>query len=392
MSGASRTGAGQAVNQRRPRGKPAPITLAQWTDSLRREVQRFEFPADQVMSRFFRSHPNLGARDRAVIADTVWQELRMAPPPAWLHKRLSDALGGEEARQCEAALQQPAPLDLRVNTLLCKTAQAVTLLTEEGFNVQPAGVIEEALRVDGKPSLQKTKAFTQGLIEVQDLGSQLLARLVAPKRGQFVVDFCAGAGGKTLAIGAGLKNTGRLYALDVSAARLARFKPRLARSGLSNVWPSAISGLGDDRVKRLAKKADAVLVDAPCSGMGTLRRNPDLKWRMGPEHIEGLQQQQMDILSAAASLVKPGGRLIYATCSLFAKENSDVVEAFLSAHPDFSRQSCKEILLAQRIQFPEAWQAFTAQEDLMLWPHRSGTDGFYAASLIRASQSAGRMG
>lgn len=380
------------MNHRRPRGKAAPLTPDQWTDQLRREVQRFEFPADQVMSRFFRAHPNLGARDRAVMADTVWRELRMAPPPAWLHKRLSDALGGEQAKACEAALQQPAPLDLRVNTLLCKTAQAIDSLRAEGFKVEPTGVIEEALRVEGKPSLQKTKAFTQGWVEVQDLGSQLLARLVAPKRGQFVVDFCAGAGGKTLAIGAALKNTGRLYALDLSASRLARFKPRLARSGLSNVWPSAITGPSDERVKRLAAKADTVLVDAPCSGMGTLRRNPDLKWRMGPERIEGLQQQQLEILRAASTLVKPGGRLIYATCSLFAKENSDVVEAFLSSHPEFSRQSSQEVLQAQRIECPDAWQAFTVQGDLMLWPHRSGTDGFYAASLVRAGQAAGRMG
>lgn len=386
MSSPPRSRTARPVSDRRPRGKPAPVTLEQWTDMLRREVQRFEQPTDQVMSHFFRAHPNLGARDRAVIADTVWQELRMAPTPAWLHKRLSDALGGEQARQCEAALQQPAPLDLRVNTLLCKTAQAAQSLIEEGFKVAPAGVIEEALRVQGKPSLQKTKAFTQGWIEVQDLGSQLLARLMAPKRGQFVVDFCAGAGGKTLAIGAALKNTGRLYALDVSVGRLARFKPRLARSGLSNVWPSAITGVHDERVKRLAAKADAVLVDAPCSGMGTLRRNPDLKWRMGPDRIEGLQQQQMEILSAAASLVKPGGRLVYATCSLFSKENIDVVEAFLSAHPEFSRQSCQEVLLSQRIQCPDEWQAFSPRGDLMLWPHLADTDGFYAACLIRAGQ------
>lgn len=380
------------MNRPHRRGKPAPVSLEQWTDLLRREVLRFEQPADQAMSRFFRAHPQLGARDRAIMADTVWQELRLAPTPAWLHKRLSDALGGEQAKVCEHALQQSAPLDLRVNTLLCKTAQVVELLSLEGFTVEPAGVIEEALRVQGKPSLQKTKAFTQGWIEVQDLGSQLLARLVAPKRGQFVVDFCAGAGGKTLALGAALKNTGRLYALDVSAARLARFKPRLARSGLSNVWPSAITGPSDDRVKRLAAKADAVLVDAPCSGMGTLRRNPDLKWRMGPERIEALQLQQLQILASAATLVKPGGRLVYATCSLFAKENSDVVEAFLSSHSQFSRESCQEVLLSQRIQCPQAWQAFTPQGDLMLWPHRSGTDGFYAASLVRAGQAAGGMG
>jgi 16S rRNA (cytosine967-C5)-methyltransferase len=202
-----------------------------------------------------------------------------------------------------------------------------------------------------------------------------------------VVDFCAGAGGKTLAIGAAMRNTGRIYALDTSVQRLSRLKPRLARSGLSNVWPQAISGQTDSRLSRLRAKADAVLVDAPCSGLGTLRRNPDLKWRITPQSVRELVAQQSAILKSAGRLVKPSGRLVYATCSLLAEENDQLVDQFLLDHPDFRRLSALEVLSAQKILLPDAWQAFTAAGDLWLWPHRSGTDGFFAAVLTRAGDS-----
>ena len=169
-------------------------------------------------------------------------------------------------------------------------------------------------------------------MEVQDEGSQLLAALVDAKRGEMVVDFCAGAGGKTLALGAAMRNTGRLYAFDVSGHRLESLKPRLARSGLSNVHPAQIAHERDDRIKRLAGKIDRVLVDAPCSGLGTLRRNPDLKWRQSPKSLEELQAKQSAILAGAARLLKPGGRLVYATCSLLPQENERVAEALSLIH------------------------------------------------------------
>ncbi len=182
-----------------------------------------------------------------------------------------------------------------------------------------------------KPALTKLAAFQEGRLEVQDEGSQLLALLLDAKRGEMVVDFRAGAGGKTLAIGAQMRNTGRLYAFDVSAHRLEALKPRLAHSGLSNVHPAALAHERDERVKRLAGKIDRVLVDAPCSGLGTLRRNPDLKWRQDEKAVAELNEKQLSILTSAARMVKSGGRLVYATCSVLPK--NDTSEAFQKAHP-----------------------------------------------------------
>ncbi len=303
--------------------------------------------------------------------------------PSWLLQAWEAAIGREEAIACAQAMNQSAPLDLRVNTLLAKPSDVVDAFKADGIEVSGWDGIPEALRIQGKPALHRTQAFLKGWVEVQDFGSQLLAKLVAPKRGQFIVDFCAGAGGKTLALGAALKNTGRLYALDISASRLAKLKPRLARSGLSNVWPSAITGPSDERVKRLHQKADGVLVDAPCSGLGTLRRNPDLKWRMTASKMTDLPEQQLQILLSASRLVKPAGRLVYATCSLVHAENQAVVERFLLERPEFRQVSCEEILLAQRINLPSSWRAFTDRGELTLWPHRTGTDGFYAAAFER---------
>lgn len=430
----------------RPPGKSAATQLTRFAqlEQLVAAVLQLDTPADLVMSRFFKDHPKLGSRDRNFFAESAWAVLRnrswynhlassgsgslnrrytllavldqfgpeaierelteqerewlahvalvrsaQVDPvvresvPDWLFQEWVAQLGNQEALACAKSMNESAPLDLRVNTLLAKPEDVMTELAAQGIEGQPSPLIPEAIRLSGKPSLHRTQAFQKGWVEVQDLGSQLLAKLVAPKRGQFIVDFCAGAGGKTLAIGAALKNTGRLYALDISATRLARFKPRLVRSGLSNVWPSAISGPTDDRVKRLFGKADAVLVDAPCSGLGTLRRNPDLKWRMSAQRVHGLLDQQAEILASAAKLVKPGGRLVYATCSPIARENQGIVDAFLGEHPEFRRVSCQEVLESQRIELPADWRAVSDSGDLMLWPHRTGTDGFYAACLVR---------
>jgi 16S rRNA (cytosine967-C5)-methyltransferase len=188
-----------------------------------------------------------------------------------------------------------------------------------------------------------------------------------------VVDFCAGAGGKTLLLGALMKNTGRLYAYDVSDKRLARLKPRLARSGLSNVHPVRIEHERDTKIKRLAGKVDRVLVDAPCSGLGTLRRNPDLKWRQDADAVAELAVKQANILEAAARLVRPGGRVVYATCSLLTAENEAIVDAFLAKHPDFALTPASRVLAKQGI--------VVDGDTLRLLPHRHGTDGFFAAVL-----------
>src|SRR5205085_846626 len=230
------------------------------------------------------------------------------------------------------------------------------------------------LRLAGKPALNKLELFTRGDIEVQDEGSQLLALMTDPKRGEMVVDFCAGAGGKTLALGAAMRNTGRLYAFDTSGHRLAALKPRLARSGLSNVYPVQIAHERDERIKRLAGKIDRVLSDAPCSGLGTLRRNLDMKWRQSPQSIAELRDKQAAILASAARLVKSGGRLVYATVSLLENENEAIALAFTEAQGrDFAPLPAAEALGRARVGPPEA---LVRDEFLRLWSHRHGTDGF----------------
>ena len=223
--------------------------------------------------------------------------------------------------------------------------------------------------------------YTEGHVEVQDEGSQLLALLTGAKRGEMVVDFCAGAGGKTLALGAMMRNTGRLYAFDVSGHRLENLKPRLARSGLSNVYATQIAHENDERIKRLRGKIDRVLVDAPCSGLGTLRRNPDLKWRQSPKAIEQLQAKQTAILNSAARLLKPGGRLVYATCSLMPAENEVIANAFTAAHPDFLQLDAREKL--EQAGVTQAESLVTPAGHLRLWPHLHATDGFYAVAWER---------
>ncbi|RZA10044.1 MAG: RsmB/NOP family class I SAM-dependent RNA methyltransferase, partial [Lysobacteraceae bacterium] len=254
--------------------------------------------------------------------------------PEWLAQPLR-AQFGDEFMALAASLNEPAPLDLRVNTLVDKRADVRKELAKAGVPSEPTPYSPWGLRVDGKPALTRMEVFTRGAVEVQDEGSQLLALLLDAHRGEMVVDFCAGAGGKTLAIGAAMRNTGRLYAFDTSAHRLDALKPRLARSQLSNVHPAAIAHERDERIKRLAGKIDRVLVDAPCSGLGTLRRNPDLKWRQSPESVAELVVLQGEILASAARLLKPGGRLVYATCSLLQAENEEVAAAFSAENPTF---------------------------------------------------------
>jgi len=226
--------------------------------------------------------------------------------------------------------------------------------------------------------------FENGEIEVQDEGSQILAALVGVKRGEMVIDYCAGAGGKTLLLGALMRSTGRLYAFDVSAARLARAKPRFARSGLSNIVPVVIADDNDQRVKRLRGKAQRVLIDAPCSGLGTLRRNPDLKWRQHPESLQELMAVQARILRQASRCVAPGGRLVYATCSVLPEENEKQVEAFLAENPEFTLLDASKIVQdrCKNLTLQGPW--------LAMRPDRHGTDGFFAAVMERAKPADAR--
>jgi 16S rRNA (cytosine967-C5)-methyltransferase len=398
------------------------------------EVLRFESPADAIVSSFFRRERALGVRERATLAETtyavlrerlLWQHLaqsgtgtlerrlailawrgndsflrgalsqqevdwraqvlaldRAGLPerlrhnlPDWLAERLQPELG-DDFWPLVDALNQPAPLDLRVNVLKAKREAAQLELEAAGIEATPTRHSPWGLRLKGKPQLQKAEVFMRGDVEVQDEGSQLLTLLTEAKRGEMVVDFCAGAGGKTLGLGAMMRNTGRLYAFDVSAHRLDALKPRLARSGLSNVYPAGISHERDERVKRLSGKIDRVLVDAPCSGLGTLRRNPDLKWRQSPEALAELTAKQAAILASASRLLKPGGRLVYATCSLLREENEAIAEAFTAAQPGFEPLDATEILVRQGVSHGAE---LVRDGALRLWPHKHQTDGFFAA-------------
>ena len=224
--------------------------------------------------------------------------------------------------------------------------------------------------------------YQEGRIDVQDEGSQLIARLLAPRRGEMVCDFCAGAGGKTLALGALMRSTGRLYAFDINEKRLGGLTPRMRRAGLSNVHPIAIRDEHDNRIKRLRGKFDRVLVDAPCTGTGTLRRNPDLKWRLSVEELERINAVQKSVLEEASKLLKKGGRIVYATCSMLKQENQDVVDDFLSRHPEFERLNATDVLAKQGVELPvEQKERFG--DDFVMLPHLHDTDGFYSAVLIK---------
>ena len=416
-----------------------PKALLEACSELVRLALKFDHPTDAIVAKFFRDNRGLGPRERATLSGTVYTVLRKkllfdhcAPSgsgpkerrlailgfygpgdflrsalseqeknwldecekinpadlmerhrhnlPEWLVQPLKDQLGAEFWPLVES-LNQGAGLDLRVNALSAKRAEVQKELAQAGIKAVPTPYSPWGLRIAGKPALNQIDAFTRGAFEVQDEGSQLLALLLDAKRGEMVVDFCAGAGGKTLAIGAGMRNTGRLYAFDTSAQRLDALKPRLARSGLSNVHPAAIAHERDERIKRLAGKIDRVLVDAPCSGLGTLRRNPDLKWRQTLAQVEQMAITQTAILQSAARLLKPGGRLVYATCSMLQQENEAVAQAFSQANPEFTPLEVAEVLTGLKVE--AAASLCSGGEDgrryLRLWPHRHQTDGFFAA-------------
>jgi len=399
-------------------------------------VLAFTYPADAVLSRYFRERHVLGPQDRAFVAEAVFGVLRrkmlldhIAPQasarqllllwltrigghssrdigalctteekawlhatraqpaaehplsveadlPQWIIDRLLAAHDADFIRALGRALQDPAPLDLRVNTRLGNREAVLATLNKDGLQATATPWSPVGIRLKGKPSINRHPLFANGTVEVQDEGSQLLGYLLAPRRSDLVVDFCAGAGGKTLMLGAMMNSQGRLYAFDISQKRLDRLKPRLKRSGLSNVHPLVIAHENDTKVKRLAGKIDRVLVDAPCSGLGTLRRNPDLKFRQSPESVAELAVKQAAILKSAARLVKPGGRLVYATCSLLTEENLGIVNAFLSGHPQFKLLDCGELLRRQDI-------PVECDLQLQLWPQQHNTDGFFAAAMER---------
>lgn len=413
-----------------------PPLVLRHTEQVLKEVLLFKGPADVLISRYFRGHAKLGMRERGAVAESVYRVLRnrlvynnlaesgQGPQsrrlallslsdiygvealsglsdgehawlehiqaidrgqlparlrtnlPDWLYNRLVKQYGEAETLQIADVLNTPAPLDLRVNTLKNRREDVVKVLQEVPVDCEMTPYAASGIRLAKKIALQNMPLFKNGGVEVQDEGSQLLAQIVGARRGELVVDFCAGAGGKTLALGAAMRNTGRLYAFEVSEKRLSNMKPRLARSGLSNVHPVKIAHEHDARIKRLARKADRVLVDSPCSGLGTLRRNPDLKWRQTEDAIAEMNGKQREILASAARLVKPGGRLVYATCSLLEDENEQVVADFLAKDDRFVLVPMRQVLAEAKIDLEMG-------DYLKLMPHRHQTDGFFAAVLER---------
>jgi len=300
--------------------------------------------------------------------------------PDWVLIRLLTTLGEVSVARLARSLNQPAPLDLRVNITKADRDSIAMQLAANGIAAVPTPYSPIGLRLAAKPTLNKHPLFTGGMIEVQDEGSQLLCCLLAPRRGEMVVDFCAGGGGKSLALGALMRSTGRVYAFDVAEDRLSHLRPRLARSGLSNIYPQHVPTERDARVKRLFGKIDRVLVDAPCTGLGTLRRNPDLKWRHDEATLVALTRKQATILAAAAALVRSGGKLLYATCSILPEENENTVRAFLECHPGFALVPAAPMLAASRITLP---QGEPADEFLRLRPDFHGTDAFFGALMER---------
>ena len=294
----------------------------------------------------------------------------------WLWEKLVAQYGDKEALTIARSMHESATLDIRVNTIKGTRDEVMAKMIAENTtgeaNITKTPYSPIGLRMPLRLNISRHVLFTEGNIEVQDEGSQILAHLVAPKRGMMIADFCAGAGGKTLAIGALMRNTGRLYAFDVSEKRLFNLGKRLKRSGLSNLNAQSISSENDPKLKRLNGKFDRVLVDAPCTGLGTLRRNPDLKWRQTPEDLAELTEKQAKILARAARLTKVGGRLIYSTCSLLKDENENIAESFLATHVDFKLLNAAEILSQQQINLDTG-------KYLKLLPHLHQTDGFFAA-------------
>jgi 16S rRNA (cytosine967-C5)-methyltransferase len=397
---------------------------------LIKEALKFNAPLDKLLSTFFRENRSLGAKERSIVAETIYALVRnyyklrveslLDQPrtligliwlhilklnlneldsisyldmarvkliqldnsiqgqlelPQWIIDKLSQVYSNDELQQLAMALQSNAPLDLRVNILKQDVDGVLKQLKHDGIIAHATPYSMYGIRVKDKTFLAKHKLFTTGVVEVQDEGSQLAGALLSPKRGDMVVDFCAGSGGKTLLLGMLMHNKGRIYAFDVNEKRLNNLTPRLARSGLSNVYPQLINNENDLKVKRLHNKIDRVFIDAPCLGLGTLRRNPELKFRQSPSSLAEITKKQLAILTSASKLVKPGGHLVYATCSILPDENQAIVEQFLESHMEFRLVPVSTVFKDERLNRADGY--------LTLFPHVHGTDGFFAALIER---------
>lgn len=390
------------------------------------EVLKFEKPTDKLLSNYFRNNYKIGSQERNIIAETIyavlrnyfklsnlilnkkldiiifyiWQDIIKLETiylkhfnindnnillsnnieaklelPLWLIDILSNYYSNIELEDIANSMKLNAPLDLRINTLKTNRDNIIQYLLANNIKYELTKLSPYGIRLQDKTFIIKNKLFVDGLIEVQDESSQIAAMLLNPKRGEMIVDFCAGSGGKSLIFGMLMKNTGRIYAFDINEKRLNNLSPRLQKSGLSNIYPFLINNEKDNKIKRLHNKIDKVFVDAPCSGIGTLRRNPDLKFKQSPTAIKELNIKQLSILNSASKLVKSNGILAYATCSILPQENQEIVEQFLHNNSNFELIDYKNIINNNLL--------FSTTKYLQLLPNIHATDGFFIALLKR---------
>jgi 16S rRNA (cytosine967-C5)-methyltransferase len=334
----------------------------------------------------------LEAQERACLEASPAGELpRQAPPwiagdyPQWLDPHFAAVFGDERTAE-GAALARRAPLDLRINALKAEPDRAAAALAH--LAVQPTPWSRLGLRIaldaDARsPGVHAEPPFIKGMVEVQDEGSQLAALLVDAEPGQHVIDLCSGAGGKTLALAAAMRNRGQIYATDADKRRLAPIHARIERAGAHNIQVRTPRG-DADLLADLSSRADRVLIDAPCSGVGAWRRNPDAKWRVRPGALELRLKEQAGLLDRAAPLVKPGGRIVYVTCSLLDEENGGQVRAFLARHAAFAPLPTAEATTPLRERAAAFCQAaLVLPEGLLMTPRRTGTDGFFVSVIVR---------
>lgn len=345
----------------------------------------WEWPAARVAEAAGEAPHGIGAltATEASALETL-RDLASAPAavqgdfPDWLEPSLTRAYGARVAAEGRA-LAERAPVDLRANLLKTDPARALKALGP--LDAQPAGVLATAMRIaapdaaDRSGSVETIPAFSKGWFEVQDLGSQIAAMSAGEIKGKQVLDLCAGGGGKTLALASAMGNTGQVYAYDSDARRLADTIRRADRAGVRNL--QIRSPVNPDPLKGLENKMDVVFIDAPCSGAGAWRRHPDTKWRLKPETLAQRMADQDSVLDVGATFTKPGGRLVYVTCSLLPEENEDRVAAFLERASGFSLRPATDN--------PEITDQLTAEGYLRLSPLSSGTDGFFVAVLERAA-------
>jgi 16S rRNA (cytosine967-C5)-methyltransferase len=326
-------------------------------------------------------------------ASLTSRTLADAPPyvagdyPEWLDGYLAQMFGDDRVAEA-TAMASRAPLDLRVNTLKAKREKVQGSIRHLGAHPTPWSPI--GLRIElgadaRNPGIHAEENFIKGAIEVQDEGSQLAALLSAAKPGEQVIDLCAGAGGKTLTLGAMMQGKGRLIATDRDKRQLAPIYERLSRAGVHNADVRSPKG-EDDTLGDIRASADLVLIDAPCTGTGTWRRNPDAKWRMRPGALEVRLKDQIEVLDRAAALVKPGGRIAYITCSVLPAENGEQIAGFVARHPEFSvvpPAQTSTVLWERAEEFAAA--TLQSPEGLLMTPRRTGTDGFFVSVMKKAS-------